>query len=54
LQRYSPQKSLQNHACYHSQHKLLLVVGTQQQTNGRGGAGEGAGPGARGGTEDDD
>jgi hypothetical protein len=29
-------KSLQNHACYHSQHKLRLVVGTQQQTKGRG------------------
>jgi hypothetical protein len=45
-----------NHACCHSQHKLL-VVGTQQQTKkgrGGGGEGEGAGPGARGGTEDDD
>jgi hypothetical protein len=67
-------KSLQNHACYHAQHKLL-VVGTQQQqtkgpTVGGGGprpraprgpggggggrSGQGAGPGARGGTEDDD
>jgi hypothetical protein len=52
-------KSLQNHACYHAQHKLL-VVGTQQQqtkgpTGGAGGrSGQGAGPGARGGTEDDD
>ncbi len=39
-------KSLQNHACYHTQHKL--------SGGGYPAAEEGAGPGARGGTEDDD
>ncbi len=39
-------KSLQNHTCYHTQHKL--------SGGGYPAAEEGAGPGARGGTEDDD